>query len=29
MRNEGMGIIGRPCTFDFVKQQDVPATPAP
>ncbi len=19
-RNEGMGVIGRPCTFDFVKQ---------
>ncbi len=28
MRNEGMGIIGRPCTFDFVKQQDAPAAPA-
>ena len=20
-RNEGLGIVGRPCTFDFVKQQ--------
>ena len=27
MRNEGLGIIGRPCTFDFVKQQN--AAPAP
>ena len=29
MRNEGLGIVGRPCTFDFVKRQDVPAAPAP
>jgi hypothetical protein len=21
-RDEGLGIVGRPCTFDFVKQQD-------
>jgi hypothetical protein len=28
MRNEGLGIMGRPCTFDFVKQQDIPTTPA-
>jgi hypothetical protein len=21
LRNEGLGIVGRPCTFDFVKQQ--------
>ena len=20
-RNEGLGIVGRPCTFDFVKQE--------
>lgn len=27
-RNEGAGILGRPCTFDFVKQPDAPpATP--
>jgi hypothetical protein len=23
-RNEGAGILGRPCTFDFVKQPDAP-----
>jgi hypothetical protein len=28
MRNEGLGIVGRPCTFEFVKQQDVPSAPA-
>jgi hypothetical protein len=27
-RDEGLGIIGRPCTFDFKKQMDVPAAPA-
>jgi hypothetical protein len=26
-RDEGAGILGRPCSFDFVKQQDAPATP--
>src|SRR5208282_4090618 len=26
-RDEGAGILGRPCTFEFVKQPD--ATPAP
>lgn len=26
-RDEGAGILGRPCTFDFVKQQDAPASP--
>lgn len=20
-RNQGLGVVGRPCTFDFVKQQ--------
>jgi hypothetical protein len=29
-RDEGAGILGRPCTFDFEKQPDTPAaTPAP
>lgn len=23
-RNEGAGILGRPCTFEFVKQPDTP-----
>ena len=26
-RNQGLGIEGRPCTFDFVKQPDKPDTP--
>ncbi len=26
LRNEGLGIVGRPCTFEFVKQQ--PTNPA-
>jgi hypothetical protein len=26
-RNEGAGILGRPCTFEFVKQQDAPKQP--
>jgi len=25
LRNEGMGIVGRPCTFEFTKQQPAPA----
>ncbi len=24
-RNEGLGIVGRPCVFDFVKQQPTPS----
>ncbi len=28
-RDEGAGILGRPCTFDFTKQTDQPAAPAP
>jgi hypothetical protein len=28
LRNEGLGIVGRPCTFDFVKQQAA-TQPAP
>ncbi len=31
-RNEGAGVLGRPCSFEFVKQPDTPpatATPAP
>lgn len=27
-RNEGAGILGRPCTFEFVKQPDAPAPAA-
>jgi hypothetical protein len=27
-RNEGAGILGRPCTFEFVKQVDAPPTAA-
>jgi hypothetical protein len=26
-RNEGAGILGRPCTFEFVKQQDATKQP--
>src|ERR1700733_3575226 len=26
-RDAGMGILGRPCTFDFTKQTDTPAAP--
>jgi hypothetical protein len=25
LRNEGLGIVGRPCTFEFTKQQPAPA----
>lgn len=25
-RNEGLGIVGRPCVFTFVKQQSAPST---
>ena len=31
-RNEGLGIVGRPCTFEFTRQQPgaaAPAAPAP
>jgi hypothetical protein len=28
-RDEGIGILGRNCTFEFDKQPDGPATPAP
>jgi hypothetical protein len=28
-RNEGAGILGRPCTFEFTKQADAPATTTP
>ncbi len=27
-RDEGAGILGRPCSFDFAKQTDTPAAPA-
>lgn len=27
-RDEGAGILGRPCTFEFTKQTDSPAAPA-
>jgi hypothetical protein len=27
-RDEGAGILGRPCSFDFVRQQPTPAAPA-
>jgi len=27
LRNEGLGIVGRPCTFEFTKQQAVPEAP--
>ena len=26
-RNEGLGIVSRPCSFEFKKQQDVPTAP--
>jgi hypothetical protein len=26
-RNEGAGILGRPCTFEFVKNPDTPSAP--
>lgn len=28
-RDEGVGILGRPCTFEFVKQTDATAIPPP
>lgn len=28
-RNEGAGILGRPCTFEFVKQPDTPSAASP
>jgi hypothetical protein len=28
-RDEGVGILGRNCTFEFDKQLDTPATPPP
>ncbi|MGA7918416.1 MAG: hypothetical protein WCA38_02020 [Candidatus Acidiferrales bacterium] len=28
-RNEGAGILGRPCTFEFTKQTDTPPTNQP
>jgi hypothetical protein len=28
LRNEGLGIVGRPCTLEFKKQAGVPAAPA-
>lgn len=28
-RDEGAGILGRPCTFEFVKQPDASPSPAP
>jgi hypothetical protein len=28
-RNEGAGVLGRPCTFEFVKQPDTPAAASP
>ena len=28
-RDEGAGILGRPCTFDFARQPAAPSTPAP
>jgi hypothetical protein len=28
-RDEGAGVLGRPCTFDFTKQPDTPAAAAP
>ncbi len=27
-RDEGAGILGRPCTFEFVKQPDTPPAAA-
>jgi hypothetical protein len=27
-RDQGLGIVGRPCTFEFVKQSAEPAAPA-
>jgi len=27
-RNEGLGIVGRPCTFEFVKAKEEPKSPA-
>jgi len=26
-RNEGAGVLGRPCTFEFTRQPDAPPTP--
>jgi hypothetical protein len=26
-RDEGVGILGRPCTFEFTKQADTPSSP--
>jgi hypothetical protein len=28
-RDEGAGVLGRPCTFDFTKQPDTPPAAAP
>jgi hypothetical protein len=28
-REEGAGILGRPCTFEFVKQPDASPAPSP
>jgi hypothetical protein len=28
-RDEGVGILGRPCTFEFTKQTDAAPSPAP
>jgi hypothetical protein len=28
LRNEGLGIVGRPCTFEFTRQEGAPASPA-
>lgn len=28
-RDEGAGILGRPCAFEFTKQTETPATPTP
>jgi hypothetical protein len=28
-RNEGAGVLGRPCSFEFTKQPETPAAPQP
>jgi hypothetical protein len=28
-RNQGAGVLGRPCSFEFVKQTDTPAAATP
>jgi hypothetical protein len=28
LRNEGLGIVGRPCTFEFTKREPAPAVPS-